>query len=99
MRRAAFGAEVGLALTRRDSLDAILQRCALAMVQYLNGALARIWIFDAEEKTFRLKASEGPVAGEAEKNPSQQPKVNLTLETITDGKPILINQASGDSRI
>src|SRR5207249_11403069 len=49
-RLAAFGAEVGLALTHRDSLDAILQRCAEAMVRYLNGALARIWIFDAEEK-------------------------------------------------
>jgi len=99
MRLAAFGAEVGLALTRRDSLDTILQRCALAMVQYLSGALARIWIFDAEEKAFRLHASEGPVAGESEKNPSQQPKVSLSMDVIANGKPILINQASGDSRI
>ena len=32
---AAFGAEVGLALTRRDSLSVILYRCADAMVRYL----------------------------------------------------------------
>src|SRR6185369_4300257 len=42
MRLAAFGAEVGLALTQQDSLDGILKRCALAMVRYLNGGLARI---------------------------------------------------------
>jgi len=38
-RLAAFGAEIGLALTRRDSLKAILDRCAKAMVQYLNVGL------------------------------------------------------------
>src|SRR5215472_516207 len=41
-RLAAFGAEIGLALTRRDSLDAILDRCAKAMAQYLNAPLACI---------------------------------------------------------
>src|SRR5947209_3018126 len=98
MRLAAFGAAVGLALTQRDSLEAILQRCAQAMVRYLNGALARIWIFDPEEQKLRLQASEGPI-GEAEKNSSQHPKVNLSLETIANGKPILINQTIGDERI
>src|SRR6266487_6749584 len=39
-RLAAFGAEVGLALTRRDELNTILQRCATAMVQYLPARLA-----------------------------------------------------------
>src|SRR5437660_1363220 len=37
-RLAAFGTQIGLALTRGDSLDAILERCAASMVQYLNGA-------------------------------------------------------------
>jgi DNA-binding response OmpR family regulator len=45
-RLAAFGAEVGLALTRRDSLDAILERCAKAMAQYLSASLAQVSIFD-----------------------------------------------------
>jgi len=38
---AAFGAEIGLALTRRDSLKAILDRCAKAMAQYLNAGLTQ----------------------------------------------------------
>src|SRR5207244_2436622 len=41
-RLAAFGEDVGLALTRRDSLDSILHRCATAMVHYLHAAQARI---------------------------------------------------------
>ena len=48
-RLAAFGEDIGLALTRRDSLDAILHRCASAMSHYLDAALARIWIYDAED--------------------------------------------------
>lgn len=98
MRLAAFGAEVGLALTQRDALQTILRRCALAMVRYLNGALARLWIFEAEEKLFRLQSSEGLVS-EEEKSSSAQPKVNLALEEIARGKPVLINQAVGDPRI
>src|SRR5579863_9372467 len=48
-RLAAFGAEVGLALTRRDSLDSILDCCAKAMAQFLNASFAQIWTFDARE--------------------------------------------------
>ena len=98
MRLAAFGADIGLALTQRDSLDAILRRCALVMLRYLNGALARIWIFDTEEKTLRLHASEGP-ASEGEQNSSRQPKVNLGLAEIARGKPLLLNQVGQDSRL
>src|SRR5205809_4846076 len=39
-RLAAFGAEIGLALTRSDPLKAILDRCSKAMAQYLNAGLA-----------------------------------------------------------
>ena len=98
MRLAAFGTEVGLALTRRDSLDAILQRCALAMVRYLNGALAHIWIFETEEKLFRLHASEGTVPG-MDNNPSQQPRISLDLERLAKGEPILISPLSEDPRL
>ena len=45
-RLAAFGAEVGLALTRRGSLAAILGSCAKAMAQFLNAELAQIFTFD-----------------------------------------------------
>src|ERR1039458_2379368 len=45
-RLAAFGAEIGLGLTRRDSLEGILERCARAMAQCLNAGLAAIFTFD-----------------------------------------------------
>ena len=97
MRLAAFGADVGLALTQRDSLDAILQRCALAMVRYLDAALARIWILDAEEKTLKLHASEGP-ARQAEGSGPRKPKASLALDTVVKGTPLLVNDLLGDRR-
>src|SRR5258708_6973551 len=61
-RLAAFGAEVGLALTRRDSLDSILGYCAKAMAQFLNGSLAQLWTFDLRERIFQPRAAAGPLA-------------------------------------
>src|SRR6266481_2807709 len=60
-RLAAFGAEVGLALTRRESLKAIMDRCTQAMVKYLNAAIARIETFDGEAGIFEPLAMSGPV--------------------------------------
>lgn len=93
-RLAAFGAEVGLALTRRDSLECILQRCAKGMLKYLNGALARIWVFEADENAFKLMASEGL----SENGGPKKPKVDLDPETLQQGSPVLIKQVIGDSR-
>ena len=64
-RLAALGAEIGLALTRRDELNTILQRCAAAMVQYLKASLARIWIQDPFGDTMELQASAGPLTDAA----------------------------------
>jgi two-component system cell cycle sensor histidine kinase/response regulator CckA len=94
-RLAAFGADVGLALTTRDSLECIMQRCAKAMLTHLNGALAQIWIFDHEEHVFKLQASEGPVNDE---NALQKPKVALDVEALERGAPVLLRQVIGDSR-
>src|SRR6266478_7051261 len=55
-RLAAFGTEVGLALTRQDSLDCILGSCARAMVQYLGARLAEISIFNSEKQVFQQRA-------------------------------------------
>lgn len=95
-RLAAFGAEVGLALTTRDSLECIMQHCARAMLKYLNGALARIWIFDHEEKVFKIQASEGPANDE--NGGPKKPKVNLDVEELQKGTPLLIKQVIGDAR-
>jgi two-component system, cell cycle sensor histidine kinase and response regulator CckA len=56
---AAFGAEIGLALTGRDALGVILHRCADSMVRYLNVHLAQVWILDAADKLLHLKAMAG----------------------------------------
>src|SRR3954469_24235723 len=60
-RLAAFGADIGLALTRRDSLPAIMDRCVKAMVQYLNAAVAQILAFDPLTNTFSQLACAGPL--------------------------------------
>ena len=95
-RLAAFGAEVGLALTRRDPLDSILQSCARAMVQYLNAALAQISIFDVEKARFERKASAGEIANLD--NPSDSIK---ELESVQIGlrKPIVIKDLRHDNRV
>ena len=97
-RLAAFGEDVGLALTRRDSLDAILHRCATAMVHYLHAAQARLWIYYPDEKNLKLHASAGAV-DEVNSSSSKLPKVSLDIAQLAEGKPILISKARGDARV
>src|ERR1700733_9093900 len=58
---AAFGADIGLALTQRETLSGILHRCADSMVRYLNVHLAQIWILDPAGKMLHLKATAGAI--------------------------------------
>jgi len=97
-RLAAFGEDVGLALTRRDSLDTILHRCSTAMVHYLHAALARLWIYQRDEHKLQLFASAGAVE---EPGPlsSKQPKVAVEMKVVSDGRPILINNLINDPRV
>ncbi len=59
-RLAAFGAQVGLVLTRRAPLPEMLEQCATSMVQYLNVAVAQVLTYDATKDAFQLRASVGP---------------------------------------
>jgi PAS domain S-box-containing protein len=95
-RLAAFGAEVGLALSRRDSLDGILSCCAKAMAQFLNASLAQLWTFDLRERTFQLRAAEGDLAQQLE---PARARVTLDLDTLSRGEPILIKLLPGDQRM
>ena len=97
-RLAAFGAEVGLALTRRDSLDAILGCCAKAMAQFLNASLAQLWTFDSRERVFHPRAAAGPLA-DPPATPQTFPKVTLNLDALSRGEPVLIKQVVGDDRV
>ncbi len=88
-RLAAFGAEVGLALARRGSLDRTLERCAQAMVQFLNAAVARISIFDPTTRVFDHRAVAGPVW---DRNPNLRamPEMRFNLEALAEGQPQVI---------
>jgi two-component system cell cycle sensor histidine kinase/response regulator CckA len=97
-RLAAFGAEVGLAMTRRDSLDSILECCAKAMVQFLNASLAQLWTFDTRERIFQPRAVAGPLVDS--RKPGQPfPKVSLNLDALSRGEPLLIKQLACDERL
>ncbi|MEP7125398.1 MAG: PAS domain-containing protein [Byssovorax sp.] len=58
-RRAALGADVGVAMAGSGSLDDQLRRCAEALVVNLDAALARIWTLDEAAQTLVLRASSG----------------------------------------
>jgi PAS domain S-box-containing protein len=97
-RLAAFGAEVGLAVTRRDPQEVILDRCAKAMVRFLEAALARIWTYEPEEKVFRLCASAGALNGVAN-CPRELPQTAVDFEALLRGQPLLSNEHDGDRRV
>jgi PAS domain S-box-containing protein len=58
-RLAVLGADIGLALTRNDSLPEMLDSCAKALVARLDAALARIWTLNETGNILELQASAG----------------------------------------
>jgi two-component system, cell cycle sensor histidine kinase and response regulator CckA len=96
-RLARFGAEVGLALTQRDSLEAILERCARAMAESLNACVAQIATFDLGKRAFETRAAAGELL---RRMPAGQvPRVRLDLQELNDGRPVLVRQVLHDSRV
>jgi GAF domain-containing protein len=59
LRLAAFGRDVGLALSQGDRLLNMLHDCAEAMVRHLDGALACIWTLNEAENVLELRACAG----------------------------------------
>jgi len=97
-RLASFGATVGLALTRRDSLTSILQQCCGAMAEYLKVELAGVWRWDAAHNTLELQASAGAI-NDANRADTYQPKVALDLESLAKGRPVFIKQLRAHPRL
>jgi len=96
-RLSAFGAEIGLAVTRRDSLDSILERCTAAMTRFLNVELAQVWTTQRENQ-FRLRASSGEpawVKGVGE----ERPLLQLDPKVLASGQLVLVNDLPRDSRV
>ncbi len=95
---AAFGAEIGLALTGRESMGVILHRCADCMVRYLNVHLAQVWILEQGEKAFQLRATAGALNDlNAQNNPFS--KLPCEQHLPAAGKPLLINQITREARV
>ncbi|HXT12032.1 MAG TPA: response regulator [Candidatus Angelobacter sp.] len=97
-RLASFGAKVGLALTRQGSLTEILEKCAHAMVQYLNAELAQIFTFDAKKNSFEPLAGAGDIF-EQERNAHCLPRMQLNAEEVAQGKALVVRQLLGDGRM
>jgi len=89
-RLAAFGAEIGLAVTRRDSLNTILERCATAMTRFLGVELAQFWTTQGGNQ-MQLRAAAGEpawVRGLGE----QMPLLQLEQKLLSSGQPMVINE-------
>jgi PAS domain S-box-containing protein len=95
-RLAAFGAEVGLALTRKDSLESTLNCCTRAMLQHLNAAFAQISIFDAQKARFEPRATSGIIPGAD--NPVDFIGGLDTL-SLSRREPVVIKHLVEDARI
>ncbi len=103
-RLAAFGTQVGLALTRRDSLDAILASCAKAMVTYLGAVVAEISVFDPARQTFERRAlasDKGPAGGASPSLEGRQSPLpaRLDIHQLGERQLVLVKQINGDERI
>ncbi len=98
-RLATMGAAVGVALTQSDSLQAMLQRCAEAMVQHLNATLARIWILKQGQNVLELQASADlytHLDGAHSRVPVGQFKIDLIAQ---ERQPHLTNTVIGDPHV
>lgn len=58
-RLAALAADIGIAITEENTLQDMLQRCVVALHNYLDAAFARIWTLNSHENVLELRASAG----------------------------------------
>jgi serine/threonine protein kinase len=99
LRLAAFGRDVGLALSQGDRLPDMLRRCAEAMIRHLDGALARIWTLNEAEDVLELRASAGLYThtdGAHGRVPVGRHNIGLIAQ---ERKPHLTNAVLGDPRV
>ncbi len=98
-RLATLRADIGAALTRRESLPELLQHCAAALVGHLDAAFARIWTLSDSGDVLELKASAGlytHLDGPHSRVPVGKFKIGLIA---AERKPHLTNQVIGDPRV
>jgi PAS domain S-box-containing protein len=99
LRLAAFGRDVGLALSQGDRLPDMLRQCAEAMVRHLDGAFARLWTLNEAEDVLELQASAGLYThtdGAHRRVPVGRYKIGLIAR---ERKPHLTNDVLHDPRV
>ena len=94
-RLAAIRGDVSNALAGEGALKEILQRCAEALLQHLDAAFTRIWIYDQDAKTLQLQASAG-LYTHLDGPHSRVPLGKLEIGRIAEErKPFFTNDAAG----
>lgn len=96
---AEFNEEVSAALIVPGTLRDILQRCAQAIVRYMDAAFARIWTLNTRENVLHLQASAGMYThldGAHGKVPVGKFKIGMIAQ---ERKPHLTNRVIGDPSV
>jgi signal transduction histidine kinase len=99
IRLNALSTQVNLALVQNATLREMLHACTDALVQYLNAALARIWILNTETQMLELQASSGMYThlnGGHSRIPIGRLKIGLIAQMRL---PHLTNTVIGDPRV
>jgi PAS domain S-box-containing protein len=98
-RLAAFGAEIGYAVSAGEKLPAILERCSQALTRYLNSSLGQIFIFDSQKNSFCLRAQAGDALQKSRFGPaSTSLMLSLDSRELSEGKSVLIRDLQRDER-
>src|SRR5262249_9188198 len=96
---AELGRDIGIALSRGETLRELLQPCAEAMVRCLDAAFARIWCLPPGKDVLELQASAGlytHLDGKHGRIPVGQFKIG---QIARDRQPHLTNEVLNDPRI
>jgi diguanylate cyclase (GGDEF)-like protein len=98
-RHALLAAEISSILVQNKDLKQLLKRCTDALVEYLDVAFARIWVFDEKRRILELMTSSGMythINGAHQFVPIGQLKIGRIAR---DRCPLLTNQVIGDPHI
>ena len=99
IRLTTFTKDIGIALTKGNTLHEILGHCAEAVVNNLDAAFARIWTLNEEENILELQASAGMythIDGPYSRVPVGKFKIGLIAQ---ERKSHLTNSVIDDPRI
>jgi PAS domain S-box-containing protein len=96
---ASLAAAIGMALTHDSDLGTMLQRCAEALVEHLDSALARLWTLQDSGQGLELRASAGldtQLDGPYHHIPLGQGKIGRIAQ---ERKPYVCNATGGDTPV